>query len=132
MFFSSIISVFARTITFPFPFSNAFLIPSNPSTIAPVGKSGPLINSINLSKWQWGYLIRWIVASITSCKLCGGISVAYPADIPVDPLTKRLGYAAGKTVGSYSVSSKFKDINTVFLSKSLNNSLAIGESLASV
>ena len=51
---------------------------------------------------------------MTSAKLCGGISVAYPAEIPVAPLTKRLGKAAGKTVGSFSVSSKFQANGTVF------------------
>jgi len=40
------------------------------------------------------------VASITSPRLCGGIFVAYPADIPVVPFTKRFGNFAGNTVGS--------------------------------
>jgi len=31
--------------------------------------------------------------------------VAIPTAIPPAPLTKRLGYCAGKTVGSFSVSS---------------------------
>ena len=39
-----------------------------------------------------------------------------PAEIPVEPLTKRFGNAAGKTVGSFSVSSKFQAKGTVFFS----------------
>ena len=69
---------------------------------------------------------------MTSSKLCGGMSVAYPAEIPVAPLTRIFGYLAGKTVGSYSVSSKFKAISTVSLSRSFNNSKAIGDNRASV
>ena len=38
------------------------------------------------------------------------------AEIPVAPLTKRFGKAAGRTVGSFSVSSKFQAKGTVFLS----------------
>ena len=32
-----------------------------------------------------------------SPKLCGGILVAYPAEIPVVPLTSKFGNLAGKT-----------------------------------
>ncbi len=42
--------------------------------------------------------------SITSPKLWGGILVANPTAIPKAPLTRRFGYFAGKTVGSFSVS----------------------------
>ena len=37
-------------------------------------------------------------------KVCGGILVANPTAIPKVPLTKRLGYLAGKTFGSISLS----------------------------
>ena len=43
-----------------------------------------------------------IVASTTSMRLCGGIFVAIPTAIPVDPLTSKLGIRVGKTVGSFS------------------------------
>ncbi len=44
------------------------------------------------------------------------MSVAYPAEIPVEPLTKRFEKAAGKTVGSFSVSSKLQvKANGLFL-----------------
>ena len=45
------------------------------------------------------------VASITSPRLCGAIFVAIPTAIPDAPLTRILGYCAGKTVGSFVVSS---------------------------
>ena len=42
------------------------------------------------------------IASIASAKLCGGIFVAIPTAIPVEPLTKILGNLDGKTTGSCS------------------------------
>ena len=75
-------------------------MPFAPSATPPVGKSGPLmIFKISL-KSQFGSSILLMVASITSPRLCGGILVAYPADIPVAPLTSKFGNLAGKTVGS--------------------------------
>ena len=71
----------------------------------PVGKSGPgmcFINSLILISL---FSIKANVPSIISPRLCGGMLVAIPTAIPPAPLTKRLGYCAGKTVGSFSVSS---------------------------
>ena len=76
--------------------------------------------------------MRYIVASITSPKLCGGIFVAYPAEMPIAPLTRRLGYLAGKTVGSNSLSSKFGAKAIVFLSISRSYSPLNLDNLASV
>ena len=90
--------------TLPLPVSKACLIPSVPSIIPPVGKSGPLTISKIVSSLQFGESILLITASITSHKLCGGIFVAYPADIPLLPFTKRFGNLAGRTVGSIKVS----------------------------
>ena len=73
-----------------------------------------------------------IVASIISPRLCGGIFVAYPAEIPFVPFTSKLGNLAGSTVGSKNLSSKFGAQATVFLSKSFKSSLLILASLASV
>ena len=42
------------------------------------------------------------IASITSTKLWGGILVAIPTAIPVEPLISKLGIRAGKTAGSCS------------------------------
>ena len=44
-------------------------------------------------------------ASITSLRLCGGIFVAMPTAIPLDPLISRFGMRAGSTEGSRSDSS---------------------------
>lgn len=88
MFFTFVftISNLDFTITFPLPVVKASIIPFFPSTIAPVGKSGPLTISKIVSAWQFGFSILLIVASIISPKLWGGILVAYPALIPVAPL----------------------------------------------
>ena len=51
------------------------------------------------------FLIDDIEKNTVSFKLCGGILVAIPTAIPPAPFTKRLGYCAGNTVGSCSVSS---------------------------
>ena len=42
---------------------------------------------------------------ITSPKLWGGMLVAIPTAMPPAPFTSKLGYCAGKTTGSFSVSS---------------------------
>ncbi len=39
---------------------------------------------------------------MTSPKLCGGMFVAMPTAIPVDPFTSRFGNRAGRTSGSCS------------------------------
>ena len=67
------------------------MIPCFPSTIPPVGKSGPFTISSIVSSLQFGDSILFIVASIISPKLCGGLFVAYPADIPFAPFTNNLG-----------------------------------------
>jgi len=58
--------------------------------------------------------------------------VAIPTAIPDVPFTKRLGYLDGRTVGSFSVSSKFGTKSTVFLLMSAVISIEILLSLASV
>ena len=71
----------------------------------PVGKSGPgiyFISSFNLISL---FSINAIVPLIISPKLCGGILVAIPTAIPPAPFTRRFGYWAGNTSGSFSVSS---------------------------
>ena len=39
---------------------------------------------------------------MTSPKLCGGIFVAIPTAIPVEPFTNKFGYLDGNTCGSRS------------------------------
>ncbi len=58
--------------------------------------------------------------------------VAIPTAIPDDPLTRRLGKEAGRTVGSRLVPSKLSTRSTVSLSISFNNSSATFSRRASV
>ena len=78
---------------------------SFPIIIPPVGKSGPGINFISCDIVMSLFLMKPIVPSIISPKLCGGILVAIPTAIPPAPFTRRFGNWEGKTVGSLSVSS---------------------------
>ena len=132
LFFSSMTSALPRTTIFPFPVVNASMMPFLPKTIPPVGKSGPLMSSIMVSKRQLGFLMRWIVPSMTSDKLWGGISVAKPAAIPFAPLISKAGKRVGNTVGSFNVSSKLNVNSTVSSSISFNNSIATEDNRASV
>ena len=56
--------------------------------------------------------------------LCVGISVAKPTAIPDAPFTSKFGNPAGKSSGSFNVSSKLSLNCTVFLSISFNISVA--------
>ena len=49
-----------------------------------------------------GFLISKCRAATTSFKLWGGMFVAIPTAIPLAPLTRRFGKAAGSTEGSVS------------------------------
>ena len=89
----------------PLPVLYPSRIISLPIITPPVGKSGPGICFINSLTLISLFLIRAKVPSIISPRLCGGILVAIPTAIPPAPFTKRLGYWAGNTVGSCSVSS---------------------------
>ena len=70
--------------------------------------------------------------SITSPRLCGGIFVAIPTAIPIEPFTSTFGNLLGKTVGSFLVTSKLSPISTVSLLISLSNSSDILDNLDSV
>ena len=69
---------------------------------------------------------------MTSFKLCGGIFVAYPAAIPVIPLTNKFGKRAGSTVGSIFSSEKLGAHSTVSLSISCSKKSLILAKRASV
>ena len=71
-------------------------------------------------------------ASTISDRLCGGMLVAMPTAIPVDPLTRRFGTRVGRTTGSRSDSSKFGTKSTVSRSMSASISWAILARRASV
>ena len=113
----------ARIFIFPLPVSYACFRPSIPIIRPAVGKSGPFICCINSSVVIFLFSINAIKPVITSFKLCGGIFVAIPTAIPSEPLTSNVGTREGRTVGSFSVSSKLKPQSTVSFSKSFNISL---------
>ena len=52
-----------------------------------------------------GCWIKWMVALMTSVRLCGGKFVAMPTAMPLLPLTSRFGTRVGRTSGSCSLSS---------------------------
>ena len=95
----------ARILTLPRPVEYAFLMPSRPKMSAPVGKSGPLIAVINSSTVTSGLSMSIARPLHTSLRLCGGIFVAIPTAIPLEPLMRRFGIFAGNTVGSCKLSS---------------------------
>ena len=113
----------ARIFILPRPVSYACFNPSIPIIRPAVGKSGPLMCSINSSVEIFSFSIIETRPSIISFKLCGGIFVAIPTAIPSDPLINNVGTKEGKTVGSLSVSSKLTPQSTVSFSKSLSISL---------
>ena len=92
---------------------------------APVGKSGPLMCPRIASTESDGSSISAAIAAATSRRLCGGMFVAIPTAIPLEPLTSKFGSPLGRTVGSSSRSSKFGAKSTVFLSMSPSISVAI-------
>ena len=98
----------------------------------PVGKSGPFTIFRRSPIVVSGSSISATTALTISRMLCGGMFVAIPTAMPLDPLTSRFGSADGRTVGSSSRSSKFGAKSTVFLSMSLSISIAIVVSRASV
>ena len=65
----------------------------------PVGKSGPLIDSMIWSIDSFGFSRSLNEPLITSVRLCGGTFVAIPTAIPDDPLIKRFGILVGITSG---------------------------------
>jgi hypothetical protein len=79
-------------------------MPDLPAMLPPVGKSGPGRISIISSMVTDGLSINAQTASITSPKLCGGMLVAIPTAIPVDPFINKVGRAEGNTEGSVELS----------------------------
>ena len=99
---------------------------------APVGKSGPLIAFRRSAMVASGLSTSISTALATSRRLWGGMLVAMPTAMPLEPLTRRLGILEGRTVGSWSRSSKFDRKSTVFLSMSSSMATATRVSRASV
>ena len=65
----SSMSVLARTMIWPLPVDAAFLIPSCPMIVPPVGKSGPLTMRMRLSTVSAGSSMRRMMALHTSVGL---------------------------------------------------------------
>ncbi len=103
--FSVSMLVFALTTILPLPVLYALKIPLRPMIIPPVGKSGPVIAVINSLTETSGFSINICNPEIISERLCGGILVVIPTAIPLTPLTNNAGTLAGKTTGSFSLSS---------------------------
>jgi hypothetical protein len=91
-----------------------------PWMMPPVGKSGPFTTSSSSASVTSGSSMISIMPSIISRRLWGGMLVAMPTAMPVDPLTSRLGRRAGSTMGSSSVASKLGRKSTVSLSMSMS------------
>ena len=72
--------------------------------LPPVGKSGPFTQRHNCREESFFSAISasssFSRASLTSPMLCGGMFVAIPTAMPVEPLISRLGILAGRTTGS--------------------------------
>ena len=79
-----------------------------------------------------GLSMRSSTALATSRRLCGGMLVAMPTAMPDEPFTSRFGIFAGRTVGSWSRSSKLAWKSTVFLSMSSSIAVAMRVRRASV
>src|SRR5437870_13250369 len=71
----------------------------------PVGKSGPRIGPASGLYRSWrsalGLVMRTIRASTTSRRLCGGMFVAIPTAMPLEPFTSRFGKLRRKNQGLF-------------------------------
>ena len=85
----------ARMTMRPRPDRYASRIPSRPTMIPAVGKSGPLTCCISRSTSIDGSSIIATSASTVSPRWCGGMFVAMPTAMPDEPLTSRFGKRAG-------------------------------------
>ena len=110
---SSTISARARMRTDPRPVDMAAREPARPNSKPRVGKSGPCTNPIRSSTVASGLRMRWMVASMTSPRLCVGILVAMPTAMPWLPLMSRFGNRDGMTSGSVRDPSKLPAKSTV-------------------
>ena len=107
-------------------------MPLRPMMMPFVGKSGPFTLSIRSGRVHSGSSSTLIQAPITSRRLWGGMLVAMPTAMPLEPFTSRLGKRLGSTRGSFRLSSKLGSQFTVSLSMSRSISLEILDRRASV
>ncbi len=97
-----------------------------------VGKSGPFTCSIRSDSSASGLSSTQMAASTTSRRLWGGMLVAMPTAMPLEPLTSRLGNRLGSTRGSFRLSSKLGSQSTVSFSMSRSISSEMRDMRASV
>ncbi len=98
--------ILARMRTRPRPVLYASRTPPTPKMVPPVGKSGAGTWTISSSSVISGVSMVATMPSTSSPRLCGGMLVAMPTAMPLAPLSKRFGSAAGRTEGSSSEPSK--------------------------
>ncbi len=94
------VATLARIMNRPRPVLYACGMPLLPYRNPPVGKSGPCTCFSTSASPAFGFLTSSIAAFTTSVRLCGGMLVAMPTAMPLDPFTIRLGMRVGSTVGS--------------------------------
>ena len=80
----------------------------------------------------FGLSIKMMSASTISRRLWGGMFVAMPTAMPLEPFTRRFGNFDGRTVGSFSVPSKLSIQSTVSFSRSSSIASAVFASRHSV
>ena len=114
-----------RSVILPRPVAYAARMPLRPIMTPPVGKSGPLMCSIRPARSMSGSWISATMPSMTSRMLWGGILVAIPTAMPLEPLMSRFGTRQGSTLGSCLDSSKFGTKSTVSFSISRMRSTLI-------
>ena len=123
---------FARSLSLPRPVSYACVSSSSRASRPPVGKSGPGMTAISPAVVILGSSIWATTASMASPRLWGGMLVARPTAMPLEPFTSRFGKRAGSRSGSLMVSSKFRWKPTVSFSMSLSITSACSVMRASV
>ena len=85
-------------------------MPDRPMMMARVGKSGPLMCSIRSGRVASGLSSTQMAALMTSRMLWGGMLVAMPTAMPLEPFTSRLGNREGRVLGSRRVLEGISDI----------------------
>ena len=107
-------------------------MPLRPMMMPFVGKSGPVTYCMRSPSVASGFSSTQMQAFMTSVRLWGGMFVAMPTAMPLEPLTSRLGKRAGSTRGSLRLSSKFGSQSTVSFSRSRSISSEMRDMRASV
>ena len=107
-------------------------MPLRPIIMPLVGKSGPVTCCIRSLSVASGFSSTQMQAFMTSVRLWGGMLVAMPTAMPLEPFTSRFGKRAGRTRGSLRLSSKLGSQSTVSFSRSRSISSEMRDMRASV